>query len=385
MSIIHRYKNLLFQVIFTFKVKIFLIPAFFQVIVFRNQQIIKNKFNHLTVVNDVKIKNKVAIIAIFPEDTLLYADSISNLLTGAIQSGKTPIVISNGLLPEKLHKIMLDLECVVLLRKNHGRDFAAYKYAILWLLQNPRVSSIDSISLINDTLTWKNSSFIFLSKMDNSQWGGMYLNLADKTHVNSFIMHFGSEVISNSEFVKFWKNYIPSQFKRHAIHKGEIRLSTILLNQGFFPDVIVNSKYLKEKLLNVSRDELVNLAELPPVEIGPSLDHFFKPEPVNDFLARKNGINDASTTELRSLVSDRLLRVIFKDSPHSIGLHMFILADFPIKRDLYKYYSLINISNALSSRDSSFAALVVEDFERTMTKRMIGTRGQGRLRYLGEA
>jgi hypothetical protein len=353
--------NLLFQVLFTVKVKVFLIPAFFQVIIFKNQQIIKNKFNHLTLVSDVKIKNKVAIIAIFPEDTVLYSDSLLNLLTGAIQSGKTPIVISNGPIPEKLRKIILDLECVVLLRKNHGRDFAAYKCAILWLFQNPNAKTIESISLINDTLTWRNSSHKFFSKMDGSQWGGMFLNLADKTHVNSFIMHFGPDVISNTEFKKFWEKYLPSQYKRHAIHQGEIKLSTILLKQGFLPDVIVDSKYLKEILMNVSRSKLVKLSELPSVEIGPSLDHFFKSETVNDYLKAKNEIEKASTAVLRNLVEDRLLRVIFKDSPHSLGLHMYILDDFPLKRDLYKYYSLPEILNVLSFTDSNFAALVVED------------------------
>jgi hypothetical protein len=147
----------------------------------------------------------------------------------------------------------------------------------------------------------------------------------------------------------------------------------------------VTADYLRDSIKKVGRDKLVVLFELPNVEIGPSLDHFFKAQ---EKLTRLEEISESatlSTSILRAEVLDRLLRVVYKDSPHSLGLHMFVLELFPTKRDLYKYYPLGDISKALSVHSEEFAALVVRDFERTMTRRMIGLKKQAIMRKLGEA
>jgi hypothetical protein len=385
---ISKFRKLIFvlkHIAFVLRVKVNLIPAFFQVRLFRNQNVIKNRYNWYRLVSEGKIDSNIAVIAIYPEDNELYLISIQNLVEGLIDSKFSPVVVSNGAIPSNLLRMLESKKVTILLRRNYGRDFAAYKYGILWVTRNFEPSNIQSLICVNDTLNWPNSSRHIIEKSKGQQWGGMYLNLADNTHVNSFYMRFDASVINGKSFLKFWKRYLPSQYKRHAIHKGEIKLSTVLLKEGFLPKVIVTADYLRDSIKKVGRDKLVVLFELPNVEIGPSLDHFFKAQ---EKLTRLEEISESatlSTSILRAEVLDRLLRVVYKDSPHSLGLHMFVLELFPTKRDLYKYYPLGDISKALSVHSEEFAALVVRDFERTMTRRMIGLKKQAIMRKLGEA
>jgi hypothetical protein len=373
------------QAAFVLRVKVNLIPAFFQVRVFGNQTVIKNRYNWYELVSRGKIESKISVIAIYPEDSELYLISLRNLLDGLIDSKFSPVIVSNGTIPAILLGMFESKKITVIHRRNCGRDFAAYKYGILWVMKNFELSKIDSLIFVNDTLNWAKSARNIIEKSNGDHWGGMYLNLADNTHVNSFFMRFDSSVINGKSFLKFWKRYLPSQYKRHAIHKGEIKLSTVLLNEGFLPSVIVTADYLRNLIGRVSRRKLLILHQLPNVKIAPSTDHFFMAQ---EKLIRTQEIVEMSrlpTPILREEVLDRLLRVVYRDSPHSLGLHMAILDSFPTKRDLYKYLPLGDVSKGLSVHSEDFASLVVQDFEKTMTKRMIGTKKQSVMRRLGEA
>jgi hypothetical protein len=373
------------QIAFVLQVKIGLIPAFFQVKILRNQNFFKNRYNYFELLTQGKLDSNIAVIAIYPEDNELYLASLQNLVEGLLDTKYSPIVVSNGAIPSNLLAILKSKRITIVQRQNYGRDFAAYKQGILWVIRNFEVSKITSLICVNDTLNWPKSARYIIEKSNGAPWGGMYLNLADNAHVNSFYMRFDSSVVNGKSFLKFWKGYLPSQFKRHAIHQGEIKLSTVLLKEGFLPKVIITADFLSDSIKKISREKLLIMFQLPNVEIGPSLDHFFKAQEKIVKMEEIVESSTLSTSSLRGEVLDRLLRIVYKDSPHSLGLHIFILDQFPTKRDLYKYYPLGDISKALSVHSEEFAALVVRDFEKTMTRRMIGLKKQRNLRKLGEA
>jgi hypothetical protein len=322
------------------------------------------------------MRSNVALIAIYPENSSVYVKSIVNLLNGLVRAKVTPVIISNGPIPGPLLEILEKYDAFIVFRKNRGRDFGAYKYGIL-LLQTNFGLNFETLYLINDTLFWHSDSIDILKALQNQTWGGLFLNLARETHVNSFFMKFKFDVIQDFHFIEFWKKYLPSQFKRHAIHKGEIMLSTTLIKAGFMPEVLVTSEFLFSRISHLNRNLTKVLSSIPPVSLHPSSDHFF-PEGVSVEVESDFRIRRAT---LSKFCGARL----YRDTPHALGLHLAVLGNFPVKRDLYKYYSLSEIQNVLNEIDTDFARDVVADFERVMTRRMLATRRQRVLKLLGEA
>jgi hypothetical protein len=318
----------------------------------------------------------VAIIAIYPEDSSIYIKSLLNLLDGLDRANITPVIVSNGIIPTLLLEKLEYYDAVIVLRKNYGRDFGAYKSGILWLHTNYGLN-FKSLYLINDTLFWHSDCYKILQALKNITWGGLFLNLAKEAHVNSFFMKFDMVILQDYRFVNFWKKYLPSQFKRHAIHKGEIKLSTTLIKAGYMPDVLANPQYLFSKINILSKSSTKILYSIPPCDIYPSGNHYFP-------IVKKDSKKPDLGTEGKDLIKHCGV-YINRDTPHSLGLHFAILANFPIKRDLYKYYSLGEIHYVLNIISRNFADEVVMDFERVMTMRMLVDRKNEILKLLGEA
>ena len=364
------------QISFVMYAKLSLIKSFIQVCILRNQTRFVNSLNYFRVVKNGTMRSEVALIAIYPENSSIYAKSMINLLNGLVRAKVTPVIISNGPIPGSLLEILEKYDAFIVSRKNRGRDFGAYKYGILWLQTNFGLN-FKSLYLINDTLFWHSDSTDILRSLQNKTWGGLFLNLARETHMNSFFMKFEFDILQDFHFVEFWKKYLPSQFKRHAIHKGEILLSTTLIKAGYMPEVLVSSEFVFSRISTLNKNLTNVLSSIPPVSLHPSSDHFF-PEAVNTEVVSDFRIRRAT---LSRFCGARL----YRDTPHALGLHLAVLAYFPIKRDLYKYYSLSEIQNVLNEIDTDFAKDVVADFEHVMTKRMLATRRQRVLKLLGEA
>ena len=138
--------------------------------------------------------------------------------------------------------------CIFILRKNIGRDFGAYKAGIRWLKDSGLFTDIERLFLINDTMIWMESSKDIVCECSKDAWSSMFLNLEIHTHAQSFFLSFSKEVLANEEFQKFWERYVPLNYRKHAILNGEVKLSSILLDQGFTCKPYVGTSLLEGSL-----------------------------------------------------------------------------------------------------------------------------------------
>ena len=131
-----------------------------------------------------------------------------------------------------------------------GRDFAAYQLATNLLLDN-RIC-IQRLLYCNDSVFFldrNDSTAIFRRLMSSDEdWIGMTENY-EMYHISSWCFQLGPAVLKSPAFTRFWKNYRPVNHHRHAIQHGEIRLSRIMLEAGFAPQVMFNAQDLLKTVL----------------------------------------------------------------------------------------------------------------------------------------
>jgi hypothetical protein len=136
-------------------------------------------------------------------------------------------------------------------RPNLGRDFAAYQLATNLLLGSRH--PIRRLLYCNDSVFYLDRNdpgkiFQQLITSDDS-WIGMTENYYKTYHVSSWCFQLTHTVLNAEAFVKFWKMYRPVNSRRHAINRGELVLSRVLLQAGFIPMVIFNANSLVKSIL----------------------------------------------------------------------------------------------------------------------------------------
>ncbi len=117
----------------------------------------------------------------------------------------------------------------LLIRKNFGRDFAAYKDALTFL----DLKSTDKLLMLNDSIAYfKKNLQKTIAQFIKKEFDiiSLYKSYAKKNHYQSFLLSFSNNVLNDKKFTNFWKSYIPFNNRTHAINNGEIRFSTKVLN-----------------------------------------------------------------------------------------------------------------------------------------------------------
>ena len=332
---------------------------------------------------DLKGK-KIAVVAMYPDPNPLYLISMKNLVNGLLANDHKILAISNKKINESLKNYLKDQGCTILVRKNRGRDFGAYQAGIQWIERHYGLSNVERISLVNDTLIWMEDSTRVVAETMKSEWDSLFLNFEVHTHAQSFFLSFSGAVLSNDRFVRFWRSYVPLNYRRHTILKGEILLSEVLIKEGFRCKPYVDQSLLMNEAVVVPED-MLSLSSLGDVVISqeggvpmPGVKHGrLIPSTEITALAGFEGITDELEVNADSFKGG-LLRVLNQycnsQAPHRIGLHLYVLLGIPMKADIYKCYPLSELTQAVKLRNPELHHLFMDFMSGKIQRYMEGSK-----------
>lgn len=335
-----------------------------------------------------KILEKVAILAIYPVLSPGYIKSIERLIRGLSDRGYTIVCVANRDVPREITELLSSEKDFIAVRKNVGRDFGAYQAGFNWLKKQREFENVNHLILVNDTLLWFDNAEKILENLEDKPWGCLFLNEEMHTHAQSFCLHFERNVFISQAFLDFWNRYLPTNYRRYAIVFGEVGLTSTLLKFGFTPKPVASLQMLDTKI-SVKKEsyELAKILPVGALQSASNLPLLFPGDLSTTYnLFRSEVIKSAKYTVIPDYFSleNWLKRFIHCDPPHRIGLHLGLLNQLPIKRDMYKFHSLDNIFAALQVIDQDCANIYMADIENSAARFMLGTREMKRARRHGE-
>jgi len=187
------------------------------------------------------------------------------------------IVVSNASLPPLLKAEVAEQCHKLIVRKNIGRDFGAYKDGINYVLEHH--PEANRIVVMNDSVFFLRRS---LDKLIADLTGPQdFIGVTEvhqfHYHVQSFMLSFGRGVLTSAAFRRFWKRYLPVGSRRWAIHRGEIRLTRTLTRAGFRPHILFQAAHLLPHLQSRPVREVMEATRLLPTEVRGNLYANFLP------------------------------------------------------------------------------------------------------------
>lgn len=193
---------------------------------------------------------KIALVALYPRGPLL--SSVKRLVSDLLARDYQVVAVVNNSYLQSWIPELISLPITIIERPNIGRDFGAYQSGIGYLKENGYLIEADLLLICNDSVFYGNNFGNFLKEFDSSKlpWTTAFLNFEKHTHAQSFFQSFTSEILLAPEFQGFWRDYRPSNSRVHAIDKGEVKLSQILLSTGFFPKIIVTADAIANSYSN---------------------------------------------------------------------------------------------------------------------------------------
>jgi hypothetical protein len=243
--------------------------------------------------NPASLGENICIFSIFSPKGRILRSTLS-LIKAIRKEGYGLVLVVNG---QKTTREWFEGEIgsadVVINRPNLGRDFAAYQLATNLILDSTRTPC---------RLLYCNDSVFYLDKNDpqnifahlivsSDHWIGMTENYEHSYHVSSWCFQLSHDVLTSAAFIEFWKSYRPVDSRRHAIRRGEIGLSKVLLKAGYIPTIIFNTSSLLKAVLgkHKPRDEKFLLQQLctstpgnvPQAELSGILASLFRGEQLN--------------------------------------------------------------------------------------------------------
>jgi hypothetical protein len=323
---------------------------------------------------------KIAIVALYPEETKLYTKSLENLLVGLVDNKVHPIlVINNHSLNPELQKIIDMYDCSLILRKNFGRDFGAYQCGVLTLARKKSLKKLDRLFLINDTLIWRENSSRIIRQTSLDEFQSIWLNLERNVHAHSFFLSFSNGVIANPNFLKFWNRYIPSNSRNHAIHKGENQLTNVLLRSKFTCKPLVTPKFIEKALVEYLENNINAFGFARTIRLG-----FLWPgnPPFADV---KRSLEDNLYVDLEEKNWVRQISSFgYSDAPHRLALVLEVCRFLPLKRDLFKFYSLQEIEEVLEFSEHPFKESLLDYYLQRSQNHQASNPKTKLMRSLGE-
>jgi hypothetical protein len=180
--------------------------------------------------------------------------SVQRLLNALRDEGWSIVLVMNESPDlERVFGQWADVADVVIRRPNIGRDFGAYQAGYSFLRKRSEYSQIKKLGFFNDSVLYppKISSILPELLEKDAPIAGFFLNNQFHVHMQSFALILGAQVVHTSEIASFWSSYFPSNIRRHAIHKGEVRLSQFVLKRWEEADVVVSHSRLLDSRPNV--------------------------------------------------------------------------------------------------------------------------------------
>lgn len=248
-------------------------------------------------------------------------DGVAELVAALARQGVNVILVCNGQpRPEHLDRLRADAHRV-LVRRNIGRDFGAYRAATLLL---------EHEGLVPNRLLYFNDSVVYLDgpELDRliaallatpAGMLGAFENHETRHHLGSFAFAHSAEVVADPAVRRFWRRYRAYSLRPHAILRGEIRLTTLVKSRGHRLDVVYSAQRLASALQQLPASELVGLWRYLP--------------------SRTRGrepMAGPDTPSLRDALVDQLMASFMNNSQAHYGFGLFyrVLQAPIVKKDL---------------------------------------------------
>ena len=340
-------------------------------------------------------RTHVAIVAAYPESAPSYVKSLERLLRGFANQQVQPCVVMNRPPSAEIERVLSNFSCITLTRSNQGRDIGAYQAGIGWLLKTGRFDFVERLFLVNDTLHWTSEPDDVISSSLTGDWCAMFMSLNVKAHAQSFFLSFSKDILNNQNFLKFWKRYVPLNSRPWAINQGEIRLSTLLIKEGYSCQPYVTAGRVRSAASRLVKDrELAELFE--DLEVGNDGGI----EPPSVFVGRFT--LGSTLSERRAAIAKKseyvenpwqvdagnhantVANFVNAQGPHRIGLHLTLLLGLPLKTDIYKIYPLGTIERVTRLCDPECSDDLYLRLTSKAMRFMIGTYQSHRDRMLME-
>ncbi|RAZ91172.1 lipopolysaccharide biosynthesis protein [Mesorhizobium hawassense] len=193
-------------------------------------------------------------------------DDFLQLLAALRRHNVNPIVVCNGnLSDEELGKLKADAHRI-LVRRNRGRDFGAYRAATLFLqAQNLRPRRL---LYLNDSVMFVDGPGLdaMIGALADSSYDvvGTFENHEFVHHVGTYAFSLTGDVFADPRVQRFWRHYKPYDLRPHAIQRGEIGLSECLAKCGYRTDVVYSAERLALRLDRMNLPELVEKLRYAP-------------------------------------------------------------------------------------------------------------------------
>lgn len=196
------------------------------------------------------------------------SDDLLGLLRALKAAGVNPIVVCNGR-PKNAALAALKSEAHrILLRRNVGRDFGAYRAASLYLHRSGH--KVSRMLYFNDSVIYLPGQGLtsMVGKLATSQSSvtGTFENYEIVHHIGSYAFALSGEVFHDRNVQKFWQRYRPYDIRPHAIHNGEIALSGRLKKLGYGIDVVYSVDQLATRMEAMEPAEILNLIKYMPTD-----------------------------------------------------------------------------------------------------------------------
>ena len=196
---------------------------------------------------------KIAVYAIYPITGL--KPSHLTAVKHIADSGYSPLIVSNATLSNPDRDLLLKYGWKLIERPNFGRDFGAYRDAILHI--QPIVQSISRLALLNDSCWFpipSNLCWLRLAEACNRDLVGSTSNHIRQSrpllgsqpqswtygdsngrlfHLQSFSLLISGPMISNPGHFRFWKRLRLSQKYEKTIIRGEVGFSQWAKRSGY--------------------------------------------------------------------------------------------------------------------------------------------------------
>jgi hypothetical protein len=175
--------------------------------------------------------NRLAIFVVYQKSGIPFY--ITNVLDSLRRLEIDCLISVNEDLDKVSIDYLLENSSKVILRKNFGRDFCAYKDAI----NLEDLTDIDKLILLNDSAIYfsKNLDVIFKNFILNEKdISTLFENFDRNWHVQSYFMALSSKVFLSKNFIDFWRKYKPYNSRRHCINSGEIYFSNKVLSHHYY-------------------------------------------------------------------------------------------------------------------------------------------------------
>ncbi|WP_371345156.1 lipopolysaccharide biosynthesis protein [Ancylobacter sp. IITR112] len=189
------------------------------------------------------------------------ASDLIDLLKALRRRGVNAVVICNGLPKLNVLEMLRRDAHRVMVRRNVGRDFGAFRAATLRLAAEGR--AVSRMLYFNDSVIYiagaELDAMVHRMIEDTYPVIGAFENHEFEHHIGSYVFSVSGEVFYDSKLLSFWKRYRPYDIRPHAIHQGEIALSRQLKKRGYAIGVIYSVDRLGEHLRTFDAAQLLGL------------------------------------------------------------------------------------------------------------------------------